>query len=65
MPPSDVTALIQALEPLIRDPALAEAMGERARDYVTKHFSVQSEAEEICRGLSARCSAGSRLNYKS
>lgn len=43
--PGDVAALVQALEPLMRDPALAVVMGERAHDYVVKHFSIQSEAE--------------------
>ena len=30
----------------MRDPALAAAMGARARDYVVKNFSIQSEAEK-------------------
>ena len=30
-PPGDVDALVAALEPLMRDPASANAMGERAR----------------------------------
>jgi len=42
----DPGALIQALEPLMRDPSLAQAMGERARDYVAKNFSIESEAEK-------------------
>src|SRR6185503_7559623 len=31
MPPGDVDALVTALEPLMRDPASAAAMGQRAR----------------------------------
>ena len=30
----------------MRDPTLAAAMGARARDYVVKNFSIQSEAEK-------------------
>jgi mannosyltransferase len=44
--PGDPGALVQALEPLMRDPSLAAAMGERARDYVATNFSIQSEAEK-------------------
>lgn len=44
--PGDPGALTQALEPLMRDPALAASMGQRARDYVAKNFSIQSEAEK-------------------
>ncbi len=43
----DPGALAAALEPLMRDPQLAAAMGVRARDYVAAHFSIQSEAEQI------------------
>ena len=43
----DAGALAAALEPLMRDPELAAAMGMRAREYVAAHFSIQSEAEQI------------------
>lgn len=42
--PGDPGALVQALEPLMLDSALAAAMGERARDYVARNFSIQAEA---------------------
>jgi mannosyltransferase len=44
--PGDSGALVQALDPLMRDPALAAAMGERAREHVAKNFSIDSEAEK-------------------
>jgi mannosyltransferase len=46
-PPGDVDALVAALEPLMRDPALAAAMGERARARVVKKFSLDAEAGAI------------------
>jgi mannosyltransferase len=46
VPPGDATALAAALEPLMRDPDRAVAMGQRARDYVASHFSVEAEAEK-------------------
>ncbi len=47
VPAGDAAALATALETLMRDPARAAAMGERARDYVASHFSVEAEAEKI------------------
>jgi mannosyltransferase len=46
-PPGDVDALVTALEPLMRDPASASAMGERARARVLKKFSLDAEANAI------------------
>jgi mannosyltransferase len=46
-PPGDVEALVTALEPLMRDPASANAMGERARARVLEKFSLQVEANAI------------------
>ena len=46
-PPSDVDALVAALEPLMRDPASAAAMGERARARVLEKFSLDAEANAI------------------
>jgi mannosyltransferase len=45
--PDDIDALVQALEPLLRDPAKAEAMGAKARARVLSEFSVDAEAERI------------------
>jgi mannosyltransferase len=45
--PGDVDALAAALEPLLRDPASAVAMGERARRRVVEKFSLDAEANEI------------------
>src|SRR5436309_2789708 len=47
VPPGDVDALVAALEPLMRDPAAATAMGARARARVLERFSVDAEANRI------------------
>ena len=47
VPPGDVDALVAALEPLMRDPAVAQAMGERARARVIEQFSLEAEADKI------------------
>lgn len=47
IPPGDAEALAQALEPLMRDPASAAAMGERARQRVLEKFSLDAEANRI------------------
>src|SRR3954469_25148292 len=44
-PPGDVGALVAALEPLMRDPALAVDMGRRARARVLEKFSLDAEAK--------------------
>jgi mannosyltransferase len=46
-PPDNVDALVAALEPLMRDPARAAAMGERARARVEEKFSLDAEAGAI------------------
>jgi mannosyltransferase len=46
-PPGDVDALAAALEPLLRDPAYAAAMGTRARARVIESFSLDAEANNI------------------
>ena len=46
-PSSDVAALVAALEPLMRDPAAARAMGERGRARVFEKFSLDAEAKAI------------------
>ena len=46
-PPDDVDALVAALEPLMRDPASAMAMGIRARAQVLAKFSLDGEANKI------------------
>jgi mannosyltransferase len=54
VPPGDVEALVDALEPLLRDPAAAAAMGTRARARVVEKFSLDAEANAIAavyRGL--------------
>jgi mannosyltransferase len=48
-PPGDVDALVRALEPLMRDPASAEAMGEAARARVLEKFSLDAEAAAIAK----------------
>lgn len=46
-PPGDADALVAALEPLMRDPAAAAAMGERGRARVLAKFSLDVEAAKI------------------
>jgi mannosyltransferase len=46
-PPGDAEALVAALEPLMRDPARAVAMGARARARVEESFSLDAEANRI------------------
>ena len=46
-PPGDVDALVAALEPLMRDPVAAAAMGMRARARVVAKFSLDAEAGAI------------------
>ncbi len=46
-PPGDVEALVAALEPLMRDPQAAGAMGRRARERVLAKFSLDVEARRI------------------
>jgi mannosyltransferase len=46
-PPGDIDALVAALEPLLRDPAAAAAMGARARARVVAEFSLDTEASRI------------------
>jgi len=46
-PPDDVDALVAALEPLMRDPASAMAIGIRAAGTVLAKFSLDAEANKI------------------
>jgi len=46
-PSGDADALVAALEPLMRDPAAAAAMGERGRARVLEKFSLDAEAGGI------------------
>jgi mannosyltransferase len=46
-PPGDADALVAALEPLMRNPASAMAMGARARARVLEKFSLDAEANAI------------------
>ena len=53
-PPGDAGSLAAAIEPLMRDPAAAAAMGARARQRVLERFSLDAEANriaEVYRGL--------------
>jgi mannosyltransferase len=47
VPPGDADALAAAIEPLLRDPVSAAAMGRRARDRVMREFSIEAEAARI------------------
>jgi mannosyltransferase len=48
-PPGDADALVAALEPLMRDPVSAVAMGARARQSVLEKFSLDAEAGGIAK----------------
>ena len=48
-PPGDADALAATLEPLMRDPAAAAAMGGRARQRVVDKFSLDAEAGAIAK----------------
>jgi mannosyltransferase len=47
IPPGDADALVAALEPLMREPASAAAMGRRGRERVLAEFSLDAEAGRI------------------
>jgi mannosyltransferase len=47
VPPGDVDALVQALAPMLADPAGAAEMGRRARARAIAAFSIDAEAERI------------------
>jgi mannosyltransferase len=47
VPPGDADALVEALEPLMRDPKGAAAMGARGRTRVVEKFSLDAEADRI------------------
>ena len=47
VPPGDADALLAAIEPLMRDPATAAAMGARGRQRVVDKFSLDAEAASI------------------
>ncbi len=47
VPTGDATALADAIEPLMREPTLAEAMGARGRERVLAQFSLDAEARGI------------------
>jgi mannosyltransferase len=47
VPTGDVAALVVALEPLMKNPALALQMGEKGRIRVIEHYSITREAEGI------------------
>jgi mannosyltransferase len=47
VPPGDAEALAKALEPLMRDPAMAMAMGRRARESAVASFGIDGEAKRI------------------
>jgi mannosyltransferase len=49
VPAGDSDALADALERLMRDPAMAAAMGERARQRVLSEFSLDAEAQAFAR----------------
>lgn len=47
VPPGDVDALERAIEPLMRDPSRADAIGKAGRAHVMEDFSAEAEAEKI------------------
>ncbi len=59
VPPGDVEALVGALQPLMRDPKHADAMGRRAREHVLATFGIDAEAERIAAIYRQTLQAGS------
>jgi mannosyltransferase len=49
VPTGDAAALAHALDQLLTDPARARVQGQRARERVSQHFSLQAEADGIGR----------------
>ena len=47
VPPGDVEALVAAMEPLLKDPMLAEEFGRRARARAEKAYGIDTEAAAI------------------
>ncbi|HET7840125.1 MAG TPA: glycosyltransferase family 4 protein, partial [Terriglobia bacterium] len=47
VPPGNDAALSEAVQRLSRDPASARKMGAAAKDYVTRHFHRQHQAEQL------------------
>ncbi len=47
VPPGDVEALVAAMEPLLKDPALAEGFGRRARARAEEAYGIDTEAAAI------------------
>lgn len=47
VPPGDAAALVRSIEPLMRDPTAAAAMGARGRARVIENFSLAAEARAI------------------
>ncbi len=47
VPPDDLTALVSAVEPFLRDPEIALASGKRGRARVEAFHSIDQEASEI------------------
>lgn len=49
VPPGDTTALADALESLVSDPALRRRLGQSARQWVLEHRSVRTQATALVR----------------
>ena len=47
VPTDNIEALVEKIEMLMKDPALAAAMGQQGRAHVIEHFTVEREADEI------------------
>ncbi|MDB5627022.1 MAG: lipopolysaccharide core biosynthesis mannosyltransferase [Tardiphaga sp.] len=60
VPIDDAGALIAAIEPLMRDPSTAEAMGARGRAHLVANFSIDAEAAKIAAAYRALLSAHRR-----
>ncbi|MDB5631081.1 MAG: lipopolysaccharide core biosynthesis mannosyltransferase, partial [Tardiphaga sp.] len=60
VPIDDAIALIAAIEPLMRDPSTAAAMGARGRAHVVANFSIDAEAAKIAAAYRALLNAHRR-----
>lgn len=61
VPPGDVDALVAALEPLMREPARAAALGERARAQAVAAHSIDAEVASTARVYEAIWEKAARL----
>jgi colanic acid/amylovoran biosynthesis glycosyltransferase len=61
-PPSNVDGLVEQLDRLITDPALARRLGEAARTQVQKHYDLQGNVAKLAAIFAERVTDSPRIN---